>query len=941
MFQLWTTHDMFVDRQTVLRFPDGTSIELKLDCPVKLTHILQAELQLGNDWFRSQVSHSGLLLSPDQWIPAQAQYLDFQMGFGFGMAELQPQGLNELTMHRFGRHLTTCAGLLDGQFLSPLTITLLLESWPTLTTHCIASRCVPYMPMFGLLLHDAHWIVFSLVCHGSDLLVCWCDGLLGPCPSMLVDLVFLFQTAWRCDTVSWKFAAPVAQIHGSNCGALALLNLGILLGLWTSYSHEDAVALFDALLASQWRQGFGPQDEKTVIAWLEDFLPSKGVAIEAVTARAQAAIKRLGLSPIQEAIKQKDPWRALKNLGHARGKPFQWVTYDELQVHIQNRESSKFHTKQGPKPRKPRGKATSAIVALSPDTLELFPTSFVDAAADEPVGPIAFPEVVANARGICIVTPEQAAQLGNFANSLSSDALAIVSIGELPEICAEKQTTLMWPAFYTPTREPVLVKGTLANLGDISISLATVDDAPPVSVLDTAVIRMLVGKDLFEKDWSQLVKGPVKYIISLLTALQPCQDSECNHQCKFFHPSCDEEVAQPVLDVWSWKWTSDGHKVVPATKAEFFSAFARIPLSALSSVLCQSGWFGIFIEPRPDSKQGTHPLYAVIWLPRHTSITQAMDCKRRTDNVLGLARMGNKLGLRTLKKHEAAVNALIHPGQDMALCTVRCIYEVGPLPHGLSPPQVAQLLKAWKWLAKPLRPNRSTADGQFWDIGTSDDPPAAILHTDHGSVTVTVKKDRTNTGSSAPQIQASVRTRKHMMAAPSSASSSSNTDPWLRSDPWQGYEPVSEGQEVIFTDGRTGTSTATKSKIEAMEERLFNEMEKRFAAPPGLEKQTEAELKLQTEVKELQAQTTQFKTWFNDIGSRFVGVDQKLAAQQGRMDELHSAMKDTVVQTQSLQKDVSNLNASFRAELQSSMESQTLALTTKLEALLEKRQRHS
>ena len=725
---------------------------------------------------------------------------------------------------------------------------------------------------------------------------------------------------------------PLSQTGGTHCGALALLNLGLLLGLWPSYSS------FHGLLSSQWRCGFGSADEKTVQAWLEEFLPSKGVSVDAVTARAQAAIKRLGVNALQEAIKQKDPWRALKNLGHARGKPFQWVTYEELQAHIQSREATKFGTKQGNKPRKPKAKAGAAAIALSPDNLELFPTSFVDD-HDEPVPPIDFPEVVANARGVCVITPEQATQFGNIADGLSTDALALVSIGELPELCAARQTTLLWPAMYTPTKEPVLVKGTLLCLGDVEVHLAKVDDAPSVAVLDTAVVRILVGQDMFDKDWSLLTRGPMKYILSLLTALQPCGDPDCNRQCKFFHASCDEEVSQPVLDVWAWKWTKDGHKVVPASEAEFFTAYIRIPLSALNAVLCQSGWFGIFLEPRPDSKQGTHPLYAVVWLPKLTTISQALDLKRRHDNVLGLARMGTKLGLRTLKKHEAAISAAVYPGQEVALCVVKTIYEVGPLPHGLSHQHVAGLLKAWKWTAKPMRPNRSTADGQFWDIGTSDDPPAAILHTEQGSVTVTVKRDRSTSTANAPQIQASMRTRKHMMAVPGSSSSSSTVDPWLRSDPWQNYEGT-DPTEVIFTDGR-GSSTVGKSKIEAMEERLMKEVEAKIAAPPGLEKPTEAELKLQAEVVELQAQTQQFKSWFTDIGSRFVGVDQKLASQQGRLDDLHASMQETATQTLTLQRDVSNLNASFRAELQASMESQTDALTTRLEALLEKRQRHS
>ena len=205
----------------------------------------------------------------------------------------------------------------------------------------------------------------------------------------------------------------------------------------------------------------------------------------------------------------------------------------------------------------------------------------------------------------------------------------------------------------------------------------------------------------------------------LVPSLRRCSDADCSGACPMYHPACGEEVAQVILDVWSWRWASLENHPLPIDQAQVFSVFLRIPLSALNEVLALSGWHGIFFEPRPDSKQGPHTSFAVVWLPRHMSLAQALDFKRRNETVVGVARIQQKLGLRAYKRHEQLVQELVYPGKNVVACSVDSVYEVGPLPHGLTHAQVAELLKAWNWVAKPLKPLRSSCDGQYWDIGTA------------------------------------------------------------------------------------------------------------------------------------------------------------------------------------------------------------------------------
>eukprot|EP00435_Cladocopium_sp_Y103_P045051 s344_g12.t2 len=457
----------------------------------------------------------------------------------------------------------------------------------------------------------------------------------------------------------------------------------------------------------------------------------------------------------------------------------------------------------------------------------------------------------------------------------------------------------------------------------------------------------MVYRDQFDREWPVLTQGPVKLLQIMLPSLKRCGDAECTGTCQLFHPACVEEVAQVILDAWSWRWATLENRPVPMEQAQTFSVFLRTPLSALNEVLALSGWHGIFVEPRPDSKQGSHPSFVVVWVPRTATIAQALDFKRRNETVVGVARMQHKLGLRAYKKHEQIVHQLVHPGQDIVICAVDSVYEVGPLPHGLSHGQVVDLLKAWSSVAKPLKPLRSSSEGQFWDIGTATTPPSSILHTDHGTVTVALKKGRTVQAKPALHVQASARTRKHMLSQPASSASVDGSDPWLKGDPWKRYQPTigssvsaeGDGQEVQFTDTSAMRPSTAHTRIAALETRLMSQISTiAKAPPPGLEDMlVDSDISGQhaAEIAELKQQNEKFTQWFNDIGTRFCGMDQKLQTQQSQMEEMHAALQTQGAATQQLKHDFHSLQANFQAELKAGLEAQT----ARLESLLEKRPR--
>eukprot|EP00438_Fugacium_kawagutii_P029375 Skav202093 [mRNA] locus=scaffold513:202914:206070:- [translate_table: standard] len=571
------------------------------------------------DWIETS---SVMVLSPAGFGPL----VDFDSGI---------PGLCMAAMDCYGLSLFRLTGLLDSQFLPSAFVDSLFSMWPD---QAIAQlRELPAdLEYFGFLLCRAHWVAFCLFVSDQAVVICDFDGLPSDHSAPLRTLGHLFQVAWGMSTLTLRSECLIPQTGGSHCGSIALLVLSQLLGLMHPCDEQFAIDFHLQLCAPGDAVGYGPSSDDAVVAWLENFLPSKGVSVELAGDRARQAIQKLGLTRVQHAIQQPDPWRALKSAGNQLGKPFQWVTYEELRDHIAARETHKFRSQKADKPR-PKNKRSSPSLALSPDTLTLYPTTFVDD-HDEPVLPIAFSDVVANGEGVCAVTLEQAGQLLQSDVSLSPGPLAVVTIGEISHP-QKNFSSLLWPALYTPTMEPVLVKGCLMNLGDVAVSMAKVEDAPAVTMLSTEVIRLTVFKHMFDKDWATMQKGPVKHLVILLSVLQPCKVDDCPGNCRNFHPACDEEVKNPVLDVWAWRWSTLDNKIVPMTQAAQFSVFLRIPASALTDVLSLSGWHGIFVEPRPASKQGPHSGFAVIWLNRSVTIDDAMALKRKHEVIVGLARM--------------------------------------------------------------------------------------------------------------------------------------------------------------------------------------------------------------------------------------------------------------------------------------------------------------
>ena len=266
---------------------DGGPFSFTLTQPSRVCDLLDAEAQLHGNEDQLDVWENGVLLAPMMLISGSEVTIASRVGYGpvpacgisDGLVGLSGSvGLTDAVIHHAGLSLLSCAGLTEASFLSPFTIDSLILQWPQTATQAVRDGTCSTWTFYGLMLVDSHWTCFQFEFLADSLCVTWCDGFLWTPPDDLRQLVTLFSTAWSISSVHWTCMRCFSQLSLVDCGTVALMHLGKLLGLWCEFSLDLQRTWHLALVAFQHRVGFGPSNEaEAAITWLENFLPSKGV----------------------------------------------------------------------------------------------------------------------------------------------------------------------------------------------------------------------------------------------------------------------------------------------------------------------------------------------------------------------------------------------------------------------------------------------------------------------------------------------------------------------------------------------------------------------------------------------------------------------------------------------------------------------------------------
>ena len=927
---------------------EEAAIETEVREPIRACDLVEAHRGLTGDMELEVICTAQGILHPEEYVRHQHLWI-LPRFWGAGKDEGDedevkkvPLGLDDLSMTQLGQQIVENGNGQKLIFWSPRETSLLLGISPLGARELIRHRheCDGVVHV-GFIWIKGHWLAFhfNLDVDGT-LQARFYDGLVDEVRSEMVDLACLFEVtlgAMRCEI---SVLTHITQHGGHHCGVIAAYNLGRALGKWQKEVEEgDLLTWHKILLHRQNRVGHGPDHQELALQTLAELLEQKGVPLAKTKERARQAVKKLGLFSVQKALCSQDPWRALKNLGSHQTKPFQFVLYNELQANMESKNAaSAGHQKTN---RKNRGNdKAEQVLALVPDDLELPPKMFADPEG-VPVPVIDIKGIQADARGVAIVTPEFALQLAAETKNMSVDALAVLTIGDHSAAMTRRTTTaLQWSAIHKRTMEPVLITGTLLQLGDQEVHKIVQAKAPQMPAFDTAVVRIQVFRDSFTEGWDDFLRGPVKKVVQLVTPLQFCDDETCKNQCQRFHPAVEENVSTAVLDVWNWHWADNANRKCKMSHAETFSVHLRLPASGLTALLAYSGWNGIFMEPRP--LPGVKSNYSVIWLSKNASFEDAMRHNRALDKVIGVARMGAKHGLRVLSKDETTILKVIYPNTHIKPCAVVFVYELGPLPFGISKDKVAELLAQWQWEARPLRPTRSSYNGKFWDIGAAVKPSSLILPTADGDVTLSLKKTQFEPERLSKCVQASSRTLSLMHGGSEKAASSSDgkgADAWMNGgDPWSAYKArVDPGNQTLFPENKQKSSSETQMKFQMLQtqvETLAQQLKHKDGADEDM-KQDENTVAM--EIEELKSQQNKYEQWFHSAGSRVSNMEGHMQKQAAQIQELGMAVQNQTGATAKLQQQMEGIQTDLNATLHQQFEAQN----TRLEALLEKRAKMS
>ena len=713
-----------------------------------------------------------------------------------------------------------------------------------------------------------HWVYLEMNVTGNLMkVICW-DGLDHQARHEILVFAEKARRILVVRTLVVSFNAEYSQQSQHTCGTIALMHHGHAIGFWKDRAVPDEEE-WHAILqcfneGSLYGEGRLQGDDQLVLE-LREVLQHHGVPTEKTEERASLAIKKMGAGAIEKALRNRNPWMALKALGSQPKINYLWVKPDELEKQIKFRAHSKYKASVSER-KKDASQAASSRVIMDPKSLALVPGTFVSEDGRD-VTQLEIESVAADKAGVAFGTLEDVSPFLREDKSITMDALAILTVAPVPPSSQGLMpvTNLRFPATYVPTKEIVLIEGSLVQLGDCSVARKQDAAIAALQTIDTRTFKITVWRDEWQGNWKDFVSAPVRKVIETMPRLMLCKGDRCGPGCKRFHAPVDCELDQVVVDLWNRGWYGGKGKRTAPEEAELFQVLMRIPNICSEGLQSRSGQDGIYLEPRKEDGKSPAEDFVVVWLPGAEK-AEAQHRLKVCDRGVALVRFGSRFGIRVMSRDAEALHREIFPDRPYQQVNVQSVYEIRPVPYGVQTAGVRELLKQWGWKAKVLQPYKADQHGQGWLVGAETPPPMNVFQTSNGDVLVTVHKRQTS--EKAEQvILAPTKTKTFLRKTPGRASRDEVNDkenimPWNGLDPWGGYNKFSDGRDQETQPGRSSKMGRLHDQMhEVVENSLKDATEQRF-------------LKLETGITELREQNQKFETWFGEAGQSTAALRQ-------------------------------------------------------------------
>ena len=250
--------------------------------------------------------------------------------------------------------------------------------------------------------------------------------------------------------------------------------------------------------------------------------------------------------------------------------------------------------------------------------------------------------------------------------------------------------------------------------------------------------------------------------------------------CENWHFTEHCNVKEPVLEVWGRQWMQDNFTSCAPEKAQIFAVSLRIPQPIQLQVQAYSGIAGVYAEPKSIDGRGPSDQFQVIWMPR-TALSELVLLKQTQPVVCGLARVGNRHGLRCKVEHAPTLHQAVKPGSAFLPSGRKQLYMVGPVPYGTLKESLGKALAESGWTCRPIQavPTSKHIDGINWRVQAIEAPPTSILQLDHGEVVISRLDEQQVVHAHNPVVFGNDRTVQLCSHGATTVDPLQLNDPWL------------------------------------------------------------------------------------------------------------------------------------------------------------------
>lgn len=478
---------------------------------------------------------------------------------------------------------------------------------------------------------------------------------------------------------------------------------------------------------------------------LQALLRDHGVFPDRVQERAAQVLKSLSHSAVAGAFKAARPWQQLKQLASNATPSLRLVMEEELQATIKARTRQKGSIKA-----KGVSKGRQAPpVHLHPQDINI-PHGIFRLETGELLPQLSAKQIGQNAKGVVAFTEEEVQPYLKHVGSVGQ-GLGFLVLSPYSEATASSGEVHRFPVQSKVTGEPVLISAVLLQCSPTQVVRNVPQKAPAIDQIPTQTIKVLVYRDQ-TADWDEVIKQPVKYIISQVTEFQICREAPC--QCLRWHPT--EQTDSAILDVWQRDFLTIHFQKTKATESQLFAVSMRVPSPVFQVLFRRSGQDGIYFEPRTEDGRGQAPEFHTIWIPRKP-FSEVVALQSMQETTVSLVRVGARYGFKVPEAEATTIHEKVNPGDPYIAGPHRMVYHVGPFPWGTTKKAIQQLFQQWGWTAKAIHSATKAMDssGLMWLVHAAAPPGHLVYQLQHGDVIIHQKPSQPKEVWRPPQAQAS------------------------------------------------------------------------------------------------------------------------------------------------------------------------------------------